>query len=596
MFGMLGGAIRVALNVLKKYIKVPVVKALNKTAFGRFVVKGVSSFGTRMATNMASKRWWGRTIAILRTSRFMISSIGKVGRSLKKIGGPLGWLGKGLTLFDYDPRTPKEFRRDMKEKEKQISKLANQSRKIAENARKIQKELMESDLNLDEFETTDEKLNAIGEELNRIRKAVGKGNETSYNSDIKVTALSKFQEQSFRALGDAIVTGDQKNMQITLAAVEENKEATMAVIADSTSNAVGEITAQMNELNEQRKQEEEFRRKNDWKRQVFWTVLRILDWILNWPFKLAGILTVIVGTFIGMLMVKYEKFFYGVINFVTNTYLTLKGMFKVLQAIYYLGKNILSSIIGVVGTIMDLVWDLGAFLVKKLTLGGIDMGYRSNIFKGTTGEGSLDAYYETSNEALEDFKKVWDEMGEIRFVNYDRNSGAGVVSAFTGGAVTASPHELMNETLDAISAKASSISQQVSGIASNSYDVAMAAGSNMSESVSETVTAALDKWNEKKNESAVSAGGDLKVSRDQITAEKVKEKRIAEEEEAKSKDKEKQGDSKLEEIKESIGKLAEGMTNLVATTSDKPPITVNIPNNVDPSPPTSDAPNNNINY
>jgi hypothetical protein len=278
-----------ALNLGAKIAK----KAIKKVGSNRFVRKVgkkaatvAKRFGNRMAQNVKSRRWWGRAVRTIRSRKRMIGMVGKLGKALSTAGGGLGWLGKGLSAFDIDFRSPRDFKKDMKLKEKQLKDLKRTRDKLLEKERKVNEELKSKPIDVSQFETPEEKIDALAEELTKVKSAIGDIKANSHEANARIRGFEENQMKVNENIGDAITTGNSTNLKATLASIEDSKNQNAAITADSTGTIVSELSGKMEAIEEERRQEEANRRKNDWKRKFLNRVLFLADWILNFPQKM----------------------------------------------------------------------------------------------------------------------------------------------------------------------------------------------------------------------------------------------------------------------------------------------------------------------
>jgi hypothetical protein len=259
---------------------------VSQTQLYKGAAKSARAFGTRMVKNVSNKRWWGRAVQVVRSSQSMLGIAGKAGAALKKTGGLLGFLGRGLSVFNTDYRSPKDFRKEMRAKEDMVKLLRAKRQDMIEKA-KIAQEELKAPVSVEDLETSEEKLNVLAGQLNIMKTALAEIKGATFSSSTNIKGFEEYQIKANEQLADAINHGTEANMKTVLGGIEDAKDTNKAIVMSSTESIVGDITAKIDAIEDQRKEEEEFRRKNDWKRKFLKSVLFLADWILNWPFKLA---------------------------------------------------------------------------------------------------------------------------------------------------------------------------------------------------------------------------------------------------------------------------------------------------------------------
>lgn len=259
-------------------------KLMQGTWVGRMIKYGATKAQNYILSNIGDKKWWGKMVRMVRTSRGIIGAIGKVGAALKRGGGLLGFLGKGLSIFDHDHRSPREFKRDMKAKEKQIDALKKKRDAIIKRELEAQKELR-SPVVTEGLEDS-AKMDVLAQALSQMKNSLATIQGTTYQSAVTLKGFESYQQRANASLGDAINYGTQANMKTISAGIEDAKDTSGMMASTSTETIVGELSGKMDAIEKQRQDEIAFRKKNDWKRKLFDWVLLLLDWYFNWRFKL----------------------------------------------------------------------------------------------------------------------------------------------------------------------------------------------------------------------------------------------------------------------------------------------------------------------
>lgn len=387
--------------------------------------KRVRAFGLRMSNNVRSKRWWARAVRVIRSSQAMLGVVGKVGASLKRSGGLLKFLGRGLSIFDTDYRSPKEFRREMKAKEKMVKSLRAKRLDMIKKEQEAQKEL-KSPVEIEDLETSEEKLNVLAQQLSLMKEALAEVRANTFSTTTNVKGFEAYQVKANEQLADAINHGAEANMKTALAGLEDVKDSQKAVAMSSTESIVGDITAKIDSIEDQRKEEEEFRRKNDWKRKFLKSILWLADWLLNWPFKLMMLalkVGAIISGIISLYVVKYwepiKKLMWAFKNGFAAAagaviYLKLRQfgwwlMGKIVSAL----KWLLTKVIGLFSGIQS--WFVGLFKILPSWLGGGPDGIFAKIEKGidSASDSVADKIAKGLDFLLEGIETVSDKAGAL---------------------------------------------------------------------------------------------------------------------------------------------------------------------------------------
>lgn len=253
-------------------------------------------FGRSMAKRVTSERWWGRAVRVLRSSRSFLGTVGKLGSALKKSGGILGLFGRGLSIFDADTRSPKEFRKSMRDKEAAVKGLREKRAALIKKEIETQKEL-EAPVVTEGIETPEEKIDELSKHLSMMKESIGVIRANTTKSSMGIHGFESYQIKANERLADAIDNGTQTNMKTVLTGLEDAKDMTQAVAASSTESIVGDISSKIDEIEDARKEEAEFRKKNNWKKKLLDFILFIADWTLNFKYKMI-MLAVKIGAFI----------------------------------------------------------------------------------------------------------------------------------------------------------------------------------------------------------------------------------------------------------------------------------------------------------
>lgn len=342
-------------------------------------------FGRKMASRLTTKKWWGKAVRVLRSSRSFLGTVGKLGTALKKSGGILGLFGRGLSIFDADTRSPREFRKSMREKEQAVKGLRDKRAALIKKEIETQKEL-ESPVTTEGIETPEEKIDELSRHLSMMKESIGVIRANTTKSSMSIHGFESYQIKANERLADAIDNGAQTNMKTVLTGLEDAKDMTQAVAASSTESIVGDISSKIDEIEDARKEEEEFRKKNNWKKKLLDFILFIADWTLNFKYKMI-MLAVKIGAFITAALAMFY-----IANIVPIKALLSQGFVavtvwigaKIMQALGWviekitgvLGwvvKTLLSAITWPLRKIMELlsnVWGLGG--LAKMALDGMN--------------------------------------------------------------------------------------------------------------------------------------------------------------------------------------------------------------------------------
>jgi hypothetical protein len=349
-----------------------IAKAGGKRFVGSSFAKGVKESIVSLGKRMATKRWWGRAVRVIRNSRSIVATVGAVGAALKKRGGLLGFLGKGLSIFNADTRSPREFRRDMVAKESELKRLRAKRDNLIQKSQEAQKEL-NAPITLEGVEGSEAKIDALSVHLNSMKKALKDIKATSYQSASTIKGFESYQVKANEQLADAINNGSEANMKTVMAGLEETKDATTEIVMNSTETIVGDISAKMDAIEAQKREEEEFRRKNNWKKKLLDGVLFIADWWLNWPFKLAMIAlklgAVIVGGLTIYLLPYFNKIGAMIWAIKNGLGLIVSGIIglKLMQMGSWIVNKLSLGFKWLYGKILDIIFGIRAFILNALS-------------------------------------------------------------------------------------------------------------------------------------------------------------------------------------------------------------------------------------
>lgn len=355
---MVGGVIiqglKQAVKLAGKKISKAAVRVSNSWV-GRAVTNGAKHFGAKMAKRVNSKRWWGRAVRVIRSNKSMLGAIGKLGSALKKSGGFLGLFGRGMSIFDVDFRSPKEFRKSIKAKEIQVDLLKKKRDQIIAKEREARKEF-EIPVVTEGVETPEEKLDEMSKHLSIMKKSLGDIKAKSSETSINLKGFETYQIKANESLSEAIDYGTQTNMKTLAAGLEDVKDVNKAIAADSAESIVGEINAKIESVEEERKREEEIRRKRNWIKKLINFTLFVADWILNWPWKLT------------MLALKVGAFITAALGlFYLKNMVPIKALIKAgpMAVIKYLGSKWIEMRMWISSKIVDVV----AWLYRNIIAG-----------------------------------------------------------------------------------------------------------------------------------------------------------------------------------------------------------------------------------
>lgn len=344
-----------ALGLLKKAGNgiMEIAKKSFSSKAGIWIKSGIVKFGKNMLKNISTKKWWEKAVRRARGRLKGFGSLGKIGNLLNSSGnGVLGMFGKGLSVFDADFRTPKEVRSDIKSKEASIRRLTSQKNKILEKQVQVQSELA-TPISIPKNITDSEKIDSLAEQLSSMKLAIGKTQANSEVTDQRIKLLSNNQQQANLALADAIDYGTQTNMKTTIEAANSSDDVTREVVATSAESIVGQISSQIQAIEQRRIEEEEFRRKNNWKVKLLKSILWLADWALNWERKLIVMaikLGVVILSGITALVIKY----------ITPIKALISAGFKVMGA--FIGLKITSILLKIESVITKAL----GWVVKKI--------------------------------------------------------------------------------------------------------------------------------------------------------------------------------------------------------------------------------------
>lgn len=302
------------INGLKKAIKLggrvwknpAAAGTLARKRFERlFTKRGLKDLAKLGLSKSKTAIWLRRGVKLLKTKKSFLGMAGKLGTQLKGASGGLGWLGRGLSAFDIDFRSPRQFRKDMKAQQESISMMKLRRDQVQARAENVQKELKQPPIDLSGIESPNEKLDTLGGHISEMRDSIGDIKYSSESTKANVKSFEENQALTNNALLEAVTIGNQQTMKSTIATVEHAKEATVATIGDAQENIIANISGKIDAMEAAKKEEEEFRRKNDWKRKFLSRLVWLIDWIVNWPRKLLIRIGLILAGVFGYFIIKY---------------------------------------------------------------------------------------------------------------------------------------------------------------------------------------------------------------------------------------------------------------------------------------------------
>lgn len=428
---MIVGVLKNALKLGAKAAKRS-AKFVSNSKLGKYVKSTSKSLAKKMTKALTSKKWWGRAVRVMRSNKGAIGAIGKLGKALSKAGGGLGWLGRGLGAFDIDFRSPKEFKKDVKEKEETLLRLKAGRDKLIEKEKTAQEELKNEVIDISNLSTSEEKLDELSNHLQKMKSSLGTIHSNTTGTDMRLKGFEDYQMEANKALSETIVTGDQTAMKATLKGIEETKDATAAATMESTSTVISEISGKIDAIEDARKEEDALRRKNDWKRKFLNGILFLADWILNWPLKLgimaAKLVAVLLLAFSGEIMKVWKGleavFSLGWKSIVKVLALKWAGMLstmysKILKAINWLLNKIDEAFIGAKHWLIQSIFDLLKPILDYVGLAEegqeiIDKWRRDDETKSANSSNKIDEMIDNANKLIQSFveKNTKDDIAQ----------------------------------------------------------------------------------------------------------------------------------------------------------------------------------------
>lgn len=295
------GMKKIATTVAKTVGKV----AVKSTSFvSKRAAVNLRNFGNRMLSNMKSAKWWSKAARYVRKSG-LISSAGNIGDALNKSGAS-NWLTKGLGAFKYDARSPKEYQKEYEYKTNLIENLKKKREGLLKEASLIKDELNKPTLSIQSIPEPGDKINALSVSIDQMKAGLAQVKMTQNKTNILLGGVSDDLTAHSGQISEAVLKSSESNIKVALTNAEEIKNHNMALHAENSQNIVSEINSHIDEVEQNRKDEEEEREKNDWKRKFFLNFLLIMEWILDFPgkikmllFKVGAILTLALISYMG---------------------------------------------------------------------------------------------------------------------------------------------------------------------------------------------------------------------------------------------------------------------------------------------------------
>lgn len=352
------GMKRIVTSVAKRATKVASF-SVSKLSFG--AKRSLVRFSKSMMSNIRSAKWWSKAARFVRKSG-IVGTTGNVADALNKSGAS-NWLTKGLSAFKYDTRSPKEYQREYEYKTNLIESLKKKREKLILEADRVKDELNKPTLTIHNIPDVGDKINALSASIDQMKSGLAQVKVSQNKTNIMLSGMSEDISLGNDQLGEAVLRSSESNIKVALTNAEDLKNHNMALHQETSGNIVSEINSHIDEVERVRKEEEEEREKNDWKRKFFSNFLLIMEWILDFPGKIK------------MLLIKV-----GIMLTLALATLILKHWNR-LMALFNAG-------IGAVGSmLLDMAVRNGKLLLAGLAkvLGLIQDGFRWVLDKLTAG-------------------------------------------------------------------------------------------------------------------------------------------------------------------------------------------------------------------
>lgn len=336
--------------------------AVKSTSFiSKRTAVSLRSFGNRMMSNMRSAKWWAKAARFVRKSG-LIGQTGNVADALNKSGAS-NWLTKGLSAFKYDTRSPKEYAREYEYKTNLIESLKKKRDKLIEEADKVKDELNKPTLSILNIPDPGDKINVLSASIDQMKAGLAQVKVSQAKTNALLGGVSEELTLGNVQLGEAVLKSSESNLKTSLLNAEDIKNHNMAMHQESTQNIVSDINAHIDEVEQNRKDEEAEREKNDWKRKFFLNFLLIMEWILDFPGKIK------------MLLIKV-----GLMLTLALTAIILKNWNKIM-ALFHAGFGAVAGmlkdmiirniklLLGAITKVLSLLQDGFRWVMDKLTFG-----------------------------------------------------------------------------------------------------------------------------------------------------------------------------------------------------------------------------------
>lgn len=250
---------------------------------GPTIQKNLFDMTKRMMTNAKTAKWWGRTARKVRLTGILATD--PAGDELKAKKA-IKWTDKGSKAFAFGGKSPKELEQEFKRKQTALTTLRLEAETQRKRAGGVQKELSIAPLSIDGIPEVGDKINALSGNIDKLRSDVGHINSMN-NAQVGADKEARAEQSRANAnIGEVVLQTSEGVTKVVLVGFEDIKNQNMGLHQETTGNIISTIGGKLDGIEEARKAEEEFKRKNDWKKKFLSNILLIMEWVLDFPGKI----------------------------------------------------------------------------------------------------------------------------------------------------------------------------------------------------------------------------------------------------------------------------------------------------------------------
>lgn len=251
------------------------------------IQKNLFDYAKRMMNNAKTAKWWGRAARKVRLSGILDTNT--AGTEIKA-KGLTKWTEKGVKSFAYGGQSPKQLEREFHQKQIALTNLRKESETQRKRSGEVQKELSIIPLGIEGIPEVSDKINALSGNIDKLRKDVGHIN-SMHNAQVGTDKEARAEQAKANAnIGEVVLQTSEGVTKVVLVGFEDIKNQNMGLHQETASNITSSIESKLDAMEENKKKEEEFKRKNDWRKKFLSNILLIMEWVLDFPTKLRNLI------------------------------------------------------------------------------------------------------------------------------------------------------------------------------------------------------------------------------------------------------------------------------------------------------------------